>query len=104
MAGGFWLLLLYSEPDFICGTGVPGGGAVFYGGCQLHKSRDCMVEELFVTITEVILAATVGVLSSSILHASAAAYIEMTAEKALITKILLVAGKGALNTACGEFI
>ena len=92
-----------SESDFVSGTGVPGGGAVFYGGCQLHKSRDCMVEELFVTVAEIILAATVSVLSSSIFHTSAAAYIEMTAEKALITKILLVAGEGALNTACGEF-
>ena len=27
----------------------------------------------------------------------------MATEKTLITKILLVAGKGALNTACGEF-
>jgi len=40
---------------------MPGGGAIFYGGCYLHKSRDCVIEELFVTIAEVILAGAVGV-------------------------------------------
>ncbi len=59
---------------------------------------------MFVTLAEVILAATVSVLSSSILHTSAAAYIEMATEKALIAKILLIAGEGAFNTAGGEFI
>ncbi len=61
-----------------------------------------MVEELFVTLAEAILAATVGVLSFSILHTSAAAYVEMAAEEALIAKILLIAGEGAFNSACGE--
>ena len=63
-----------------------------------------MVEKLFVTIAEIILTTAVSVLSCSIFHTSAAAYIEMATEKALITKILLITGKGTFNTACGEFI
>ena len=62
-----------------------------------------MVEELFVTLAEIILTVTVGAQSDSIFHTSAATYIEMTAEKALIAKILLIAGKGTFHTACGEF-
>jgi hypothetical protein len=52
---------LDSQPDFVSRAGVPGGGAVFYGGCYLHKPWDCVIEELFVAIAEVILTTGVSI-------------------------------------------
>ncbi len=92
-----------SQPDIISRTSVPDGGAIFYGGCDLHEPRDCVIEKLFVTLAEIILACAVSAQSDSVFHTSAATYIEMAAEKTLIAQILLIAGKGAFNTACGEF-
>jgi len=84
---------------------VSGGGTIFNGRCVLHESRDCVFEELLITLTEITLSAAVlSVQANSVFHTPAATYIKVAAKKALIAKILLLAGKGPLFTADGEFL
>jgi hypothetical protein len=98
-------LLLDSQSDSVSRAGVPGSRTVLYGGCYLHKPRDCVIEKLLITFAEITFpAAVLSIQTNSVFHTSAATYIKVAAEKALVTKILLLAGKCPFCTTGGELL
>ena len=101
-----FLLLLFDVQSYLFGrTGVSADRTVFYAGCDLLKSRHCIVEELPVTFAEIALSHTVVVVPAEpVFHASATAYIEMFAYETLITKVLFVPSEGSLFTVVGQFL
>ena len=73
-------------------------------GGNLHKPRNRMVEEPFITFTEIAFSAVVFFIErSSVFHAATPTDSEVPTDKALIAKIFLCPGESSLFAACGEF-
>jgi hypothetical protein len=104
MTTGFSQSLLDSQSDSIRRTGVSGSRTVFYSRSYLHKPRNCVIEELLITLTEIIFHAVLSIQTGSVFHTSAATDIKVSTDKTLVTKIFLATGKGPFFTAGSELL
>ena len=93
------------EPYLIGRAGVPAYRAVFDTCRDLFESRQSMIEELPVTLTEIAFPFGVFIIPASpVFYTSAPADVEVPANKALVTKLLLVAGESSFFAIAGKFL
>ena len=83
---------------------MPAGRAVFNVCCDLFESRQSVIEELPVALTEIALSLFVFIIPAMpVFHTPAPADIKVPANEALITKFLLIAGKSSFIAITGKF-
>jgi len=83
---------------------TPSGRLGVNFGCNLHKPRYRMIEELLVRLAEVAFSAIVFFIERRpVFHTAAPTYGQVPADKALVAEVFLGPGKSSLFTAGGEF-
>ena len=93
------------EPYLIGRASVPAYRAVFDACRDLFESRQSMIEELPVTLTEIAFPFGVFIIPASpVFHTPTPADIEVLADKALVTEFLLVPGESSFFAIAGKFL